>query len=224
LVVIMFELTGELKYMLPVMITVMVSKWVGDAFGRDSIYDEHILLNEYPFLDNKWEPLFKGKVNEIMKSDNLRVIEAAGNTVGSLRNLLDETSFTGFPVVKSRAEMIIYGFISRNELRQALDTITQNPQLNDSTRCYFTEDMPFYESTTYCDMRSWMDLTPIQISSETPLNILFDLFKRLGLRCLLVCDQGKLVGLVTKKDLLQHIAITFNHKTRTFNPSTQGPE
>ena len=32
---------------------VMASKWVGDALGRHGIYDAHIMLNGYPFLDNK---------------------------------------------------------------------------------------------------------------------------------------------------------------------------
>ena len=32
---------------------VMASKWVGDALGRHGIYGAHIMLNGYPFLDNK---------------------------------------------------------------------------------------------------------------------------------------------------------------------------
>lgn len=34
LVVIVFELTGGLEYIVPLMAAVMTSKWVGDAFGR----------------------------------------------------------------------------------------------------------------------------------------------------------------------------------------------
>jgi hypothetical protein len=59
------------------MVSVIVSKWVGDAFGRDGIYDEQVLesdyirvkavaylfficaiqiiMNGYPHLDNKAE-------------------------------------------------------------------------------------------------------------------------------------------------------------------------
>jgi chloride channel 3/4/5 len=51
LVVIMFELTGNADFIVPVMVAVMFSKWVGDAFGRQSIYDAHIYLNDYPCLD-----------------------------------------------------------------------------------------------------------------------------------------------------------------------------
>ena len=38
LVVIMFELTGGLSYIVPIMIAVLVSKWVGDALLKDGMY------------------------------------------------------------------------------------------------------------------------------------------------------------------------------------------
>ncbi|EHL01986.1 putative H(+)/Cl(-) exchange transporter 3 [Glarea lozoyensis 74030] len=55
IVVIMFELTGALTYVLPIMIAVMLSKWIGDAFGKRGIYESWIHFNEYPFLDNSEE-------------------------------------------------------------------------------------------------------------------------------------------------------------------------
>lgn len=39
LVVIMFELTGGLEYIVPLMAAAMTSKWVADAFGREGIYE-----------------------------------------------------------------------------------------------------------------------------------------------------------------------------------------
>lgn len=38
LVVIMFELTGGLTYIVPIMVSVMISKWVGDALVKDGMY------------------------------------------------------------------------------------------------------------------------------------------------------------------------------------------
>jgi len=38
LVVIMFELTGGLMYIVPLMVAVMMSKWVGDAFVKEGMY------------------------------------------------------------------------------------------------------------------------------------------------------------------------------------------
>lgn len=49
----MVELTGDLSFIVPLLVCVMVVKWVSDAFGPYSIYDEQIFLNEYPYLDKK---------------------------------------------------------------------------------------------------------------------------------------------------------------------------
>jgi chloride channel 3/4/5 len=45
LVVIVFELTGALTYVLPIMVAVMVAKWVGDAFGKESIYEGRLFFD-----------------------------------------------------------------------------------------------------------------------------------------------------------------------------------
>ena len=34
----MFELTGGLNYIVPIMVAVMISKWVADAFIKDGMY------------------------------------------------------------------------------------------------------------------------------------------------------------------------------------------
>jgi Voltage gated chloride channel len=38
LVVIMFELTGGLQYIVPLMVAVMTAKWIGDSLGREGMY------------------------------------------------------------------------------------------------------------------------------------------------------------------------------------------
>jgi len=47
--------TSLFRYIVPLMAAVMASKWVADALGRAGIYDAHITLNGYPFLDIKEE-------------------------------------------------------------------------------------------------------------------------------------------------------------------------
>lgn len=46
----MTQLTGALSHVLPIMISVMTAKWVGDAFGKDGIYSVWIELRKYPWL------------------------------------------------------------------------------------------------------------------------------------------------------------------------------
>lgn len=125
LVVIIFELTGELTVILPIILAVMVSKWVADAFGREGIYDEYILMNKYPFLENKREYRFTSTAYEVMGSKQLRFLTTESNTVESLTNVLNEPSgYTGYPIVNSEEQMQLVGLISRQDLRQALGNIS----------------------------------------------------------------------------------------------------
>lgn len=39
LCVIMFELTGELEYIVPNMIAILVAKWVADVLEHEGVYD-----------------------------------------------------------------------------------------------------------------------------------------------------------------------------------------
>merc|ERR1719510_1787300 len=64
LVVIMFELTGGLQLIIPVMLTVLTSKFVGDAFTI-GIYDYVILIRNYPFLHEPDEITFNTTACEV---------------------------------------------------------------------------------------------------------------------------------------------------------------
>ena len=48
----MFELTGGLQYIVPLMAAVMTSKWVGDAFGKEGLYP--LLISSIDLLFNKF--------------------------------------------------------------------------------------------------------------------------------------------------------------------------
>lgn len=85
LVVIMFELTGALPFVLPLMIAVMLAKQVADGFGKRGIYETWIHLNGYPYLDKVDEYSRDLGVREVMtKIEDLVVITAAGSTIDSL--------------------------------------------------------------------------------------------------------------------------------------------
>ena len=85
LAVIMFELTGALSYVLPIMITVMVANWIGNGFGKCGIYDGLIQLNGYPFLDTKEEYDHNANASMVMTPvADIQVISATSHTVDTL--------------------------------------------------------------------------------------------------------------------------------------------
>lgn len=208
LVVIVFELTGQLDYILPLMLAVMVSKWVADAFGNDGIYDKHIQLNGYPFLDNKKDYRFTTQAIDVLRTRELSVLPEAGHTIGDLKGILSSRHYTGFPIVNNMEEKLLRGYITRAELRVALDRALNTLNLPPTTPCYFTDIPPASRNVGgngALDLTPWMDSAPLTVVEHTPLNIVYDLFKKLGLRVCLVVQQGRLVGIISKKDILRHL-------------------
>jgi chloride channel 3/4/5 len=203
IVVIMFELTGALTYVLPIMIAVMISKWVGDAMGKRGIYESWIRFKEYPFLDNSQEqPIPDVPVSEVItRIEDLVVITAMGHTIDSLNNLLATQPYRGFPVISDTREAILLGYISRTELAFALSSALSAPRsLSPTTETHFTHQ-PLADPHSILDLRPWMDQTPITLSAKSSLQLTVNMFQRLGLRYVLFSDMGVLQGLLTKKDV-----------------------
>src|SRR6202012_5573354 len=111
IVVIMFELTGALTYVLPIMIAVMISKWVGDAISPRGIYESWIQFNGYPYLENRDEnsaSIPDVPVNQIItRIEDLMVITATGHTIQSLNNLLESHQFRGFPIIDNPRDAVL---------------------------------------------------------------------------------------------------------------------
>lgn len=203
IVVIMFELTGALTYVLPIMIAVMISKWVGDAFGKRGIYETWIHFNEYPFLDNNDDsPVPDVPVSQIMTlTQDLCVLTASGQTIQSIHEMLTAQPYRGFPVVSDTVKNIHLGYISRTELIYAISLATAEPRkLPPSTEIYFSHQ-PSADLHTTLDLRPWMDQTPITLNAKSSLQLTLSMFSKLGLRYVLFCDRGVLQGLLTKKDI-----------------------
>jgi len=223
LVVIMFELTGGLTYTIPITIACMVSKWVSDGFHKDGIYDEHIKMNNYPFLDNKKPFLFQSFSGQVMRpkpgtgEPPLIVIVQEGMKVKDVRHKLAISPHNGFPVVVSEESQYLVGFVWRKDLSSALnhaETMSFDSDF-ENKKVSFTA---FQDDTSEKDclrLRYLIDLAPITITDQTPMENVVDMFIKLGLRHVLVTHNSKLLGVVTKKDVLNHIAYVENVSSKT---------
>lgn len=203
IVVIMFELTGALTYVLPIMIAVMISKWVGDAFGRRGIYETWIHFNEYPFLDNNDDtPAPDVPISQIMTQiSDMTLLTATGHTIQSIHDILVAQPFRGFPVVSDSVKNILLGYISRTELIYAIRLATTEPRKLPLSTEVFLSHQPDADPHTTLDLRPWMDQTPITLNAKGSLQLTLSMFSKLGLRYVLFCDRGALQGLLTKKDI-----------------------
>ncbi|KAM0750700.1 hypothetical protein T439DRAFT_325753 [Meredithblackwellia eburnea MCA 4105] len=67
----------------------------------------------------------------------------------------------------------------------------------------FGEERP--DQIPWVSLKSWMDETPFCVHPDTPMEVVVQMFQRLGLRSMLFTKQGVLQGLVTKMDIHAHM-------------------
>ncbi|KAI9327083.1 chloride channel [Obelidium mucronatum] len=210
LTVIMFELTGALSYVLPVMVTVLTAKWVADYTGGDGgagLYGELIRQGGYPFIDLGDEYIGTGSVSDIMTPvSELKVVPGCGWRVGDLEAVLKGTRYKGFPVVVGNGDFNVVGFAGREELRYAVATAKarENGAGEEAVLNFVTAGVA--EGVDIVDMRQWINPTPMTFAVDYPISLCVEFFKKMGVRYVLVTEKesGVLAGIVTKKDLLRH--------------------
>lgn len=215
LVVIMFELTGGLQYIVPLMVAAVMSKWVGDAFGKEGIYDGHIHLNGYPFLDSKDEFTHTTLATDVMKPRRneppLTTLVQEGMTVEDIETIIKTSTYNGFPIITSQKSMRLVGYVYRKDLIVALDNARESgDDVVSTSQVYFTLHAPSSINSSRQPSRvrlfNIVDLSPITVTDHTPMEIVVEIFRKLGIRQALVTHNGRLLGIITKKDVLRHIA------------------
>jgi chloride channel 3/4/5 len=227
-VVIMFELTGALTYILPTMIVVGVTKAVSELFGKGGIADRMIWFRGMPFLDNKEEHTFGVAVSHVMTIDPV-VLVAEGMTVAEIDTIVANDTYQGFPVVEDTVSKILTGYIGRTEVRYILERARRERALDPSTVCmlrtsassfptqtppmtprfaageHLSEHLFDYDahSNTPLDFSRLIDPVPMTVHPRLPLETVMELFRKIGPRAILIEYHGCLAGLVTVKDCLK---------------------
>ncbi|KAG9231934.1 chloride channel [Amylocarpus encephaloides] len=217
-VVIMFELTGALTYILPTMIVVGVTKAVSELFGKGGIADRMIWFNGFPFLDNKEEHTFGVPVSQVMTSD-VMALPTTGLSMNQVERLLKEEKYQGFPIIESKTSKILVGYIGCTELRYAIDRVKKDRSISSTAKCYFSPPASLNPTTpttpgppttfegmlsSGVDFSRFIDSTPVMVHPRLPLETVIELFRKIGPRVILIEYHGKLTGLVTVKDCLKY--------------------
>lgn len=210
LCVIMFELTGELEYIVPHMIAILVAKWVADALEREGVYDLAQTVLGHPFLDldhatglvKKEKALVEELIPPKQTMDDITVSVPKDNMVS--RKILEEK----LEKLKERGLLdaglvlvqggMLQGYLAEGELDFGL---TELGEVWDSS-CKIRllgqgEEGEF-------DLTAFVDRTPLSICAKAPMEYAVEMFGKLGLRHLCVVEEGtgKLVGVVIKKRLV----------------------
>lgn len=231
LTAILVEATRDITFGLPIMLVLMVTKWVGDLFN-EGLYDAHIELSEVPILGWTAPKLSRNMLAaRIMRRDVVTMLPK--ERVSRVMQVLHATSHHGFPVIdeidspSSEDEIPNYGHLKGLIMRSQLIILIQKRAYYEDHDCRilvhggesvtlsdFAEEHP--KESDYLaelqvsdqDWNCWLDLTPYMHRSphRVPLSAslpsIFHLFRGLGLRYVVVVDdENKLRGIITRKDL-----------------------
>ncbi|OBA29000.1 hypothetical protein HANVADRAFT_17194, partial [Hanseniaspora valbyensis NRRL Y-1626] len=190
-VVIIFELTGAFNHIVPTMVTIGITRLIMDKFDNGKgIAEDMCLFNKFPFLEDE-PPIRLSKdirgekiiAHDIMTFEIVCLKETM--LINELRIILQNNKFSGFPVINKDKEVVCYVY------RQLLEHIVlQN--LNESI-----VDLTKLKHLDYV-IKSVMF-----INKDDNILLIHDIFNNLSPKLVFVQDNFKLVGLITKKDLIK---------------------
>lgn len=243
LAVIMFELTGELEFIVPNMIGIMVAKWVADWLEPEGVYDLAQSVLGHPFLDldasHKLVARRQYLVSELippeqtMRQITCEVSESGYVQYGMLAKKLDQLKARGLMdaglVLVQNGGMLV-GYLAEGELEYGLGVLGQDTNQSTPVRVLGTHlsmneiaelgsptdgsrgdggetgtaAEPSSQGSDGLDLSPFVDRTPLTIMSAAPMEYAVEMFGKLGLRYLIVTEQGssKVVGVIIKKRLV----------------------
>jgi chloride channel 3/4/5 len=228
LAVIMFELTGQLSYTLPSMLAILIAKWTADAISSEGVYDLAQTLLAHPFLDpdtalsivRRHKSCVEVLIPPQRTMSDITVLVPTSNKVAlpMLQGKLDALRERGLMdaglvlVQRHGGVEVLQGYISQSELEFGLTKLVPSARVSTQedvqVRLLGLEvDEPTSPTSLEMDLTPFVDRTPLTICAKAPLEYAVEMFARLGLRYLMVTEEGtgRLVGVVIKKRLVGYL-------------------
>lgn len=202
LCVIMFELTGELEYIVPHMIAILVAKWVADALEKDGVYDLAQTVLGHPFLDADHTMNLVQGTQELVERlippkrtmQDITVDVPKDNKVAKriLEEKLDKLKERGLmdAGLVLVQDGMLQGYLSEGELDFGMNNLGR--QWESTSRVRVLGDAEDGD----LDLSVFVDRTPLTICAKAPMEYMVEMFGKLGLRYLCVVEEGsgRLVG------------------------------
>mmetsp|Transcript_93683 Transcript_93683/g.269798 ORF Transcript_93683/g.269798 Transcript_93683/m.269798 type:complete len:960 (-) Transcript_93683:73-2952(-) len=190
------EITQSMKLLLPVTLTILLSKVLADALKPESVYD--LCVSHHPLgritllqaeLDEEDLPTLRLLTAHDACSVEVQTLKCEETPQHVMATLM-QTRFSGFPLVASTGSNEVVGLVTRERLLQALKEHQAGGGPGGDAR-----GQPI-------NLLSYADQTPEVKHWNTPLVRTFRHFSSAGLRHLCLVDEAhRLVGILTRSDL-----------------------
>ena len=220
LTIVLMEVTNNIDYLLPLAITTLCAKFVGDVFGI-AIYDLHIELKNIPFVNSQPPKyLIQLKTVDVMVHPVTTFHER--ELASHIYRTLSSCTHNAFPIVDLDNHLV--GIMLRNQYIVLLKWkifVGGDPDIPKPTYGDFApgrESAPFilpkyspqYEHKLEdysIDVSIYMNLNWDSVSRSNPLTAVFRKYRALGLRHLIVVNsKNEVVGIITRKQLMTDFA------------------
>ncbi|KAF8382373.1 clh-6 [Pristionchus pacificus] len=223
LTAILLEATKDMTFGLPIMLVLMIAKWVGD-FLSEGLYDLCIELSEVPLLGWNAPKMARNiTASTVMRSDLVAMEKRV--RVGRVLEILAATSHHAFPLVDRIDESDISrlpdygkleGYILRTQLVSIIKKRAYRQEWEEDLVGSMMTEQDFIDVDSKDeklevgedDEMAWIDLSPYmhphphRVPLNASLPFIYRLFRGLGLRYLMVVNEdNRLRGIITRKDV-----------------------
>ncbi|KAF3457165.1 hypothetical protein FNV43_RR01822 [Rhamnella rubrinervis] len=227
LCVIMVEITNNLKLLPLIMLVLLISKAVGDAFN-EGLYEEQARLRNIPLLESR--PKYQMRKMTAKDACGNRVVSFPRVVkVADVVSILWSNKHNGFPVIDHtrNGEALVIGLMLRSHLLVLLQSkvdFQHSPLPSDPTgpkpigRHAFSEfvkpasgkglsiediHLSSDDLDMFLDLAPFLNPSPYIVPEDMSVTKVYNLFRQLGLRHIFVVPRPScVVGLITRKDLL----------------------
>ncbi|KAH9561383.1 hypothetical protein CY35_05G020500 [Sphagnum magellanicum] len=231
LCIIILELTNNLSLLPLIMLVLLISKTVGDAFN-DAVYHLHVKIKEIPFLEAHPLPF----MSHLTARDGITrplVWFSAIERVGTILDVLRSTKHNAFPVIDDNFDgqndecPVFCGLVLRSHLlvllrkRQFMER-RERGGLKQGGSFSSTEfakpgsgkgvkindiDLDIAEEEMFLDLHPVTNTSPYTVLETMSLAKAYTLFRQLGLRHLCVMPKSSsegqpILGLLTRHDFI----------------------
>lgn len=178
---ILFEMTGDYKIILPLMLSCIIGTIAAGRFYRDSIYTLKLIRRGVDIREGKEVSVLRSLYVKDVMNPNVETIPE-GMPLASMKEIISKSKFNSFPVLDSQKRLC--GILSFNDYNEALHD-------EDLTHLVVAKDLA----------------TPdvITVSSQDNLYTALEKISRRDFSTLPVVsvnDPHELVGIVTRRDII----------------------
>lgn len=215
-VLIVFELTGAVTYLVPLMLGVFISRSVNDILLGDhaGLYEQWLSFNtkDYikPDLEDSMAISHFSAINlgEVSHYNIKEVFATDLLSIGDLNSIFDsmiddDEDDNGIVVLNSQYERVIVGWISSKTIKQVLSEYDNS----DSTLVSFSPSETDEQEDHIMPMHNHMTMAPELTLVSTQMSVLtgYEMFDRMGIDIIFVISptSGQFLGIVSVSDIVK---------------------